>query len=284
MTGVTGIATAIELALQDGAGAEAGDLVAVRPADGKLPLDDGPEHGGEGGSPLDPMVTLGADLFGQPRRGRAGGRPKGSRNKVTETFREYFLTQHRHPALQLAEFAAMPVEELARRLQCKLFDAAKLQAQCLTAILPYVERRQPIAVELPAGSGLTLVIGALGAPGSPQAAPEQYQWVAGTYGVELVEGELVDPAKAVADQGLAPSVPLMVHPPGGEPGPAPDPAAVSIMRPTTGPDTAPPGGVPKARDVPPHGASGRDNPADQKFLNASDGFSPSDPSDLSGGR
>lgn len=267
MTGGAGIRAAAELALQAGAGGPS-----AVPAEAEAPELFEPSHGGEGGGPLDPMAELGADLFGQPRRGRGGGRPKGSRNKVTETFRAYFLSLHKHPALALAEIASVPVEELARRLGCDRFDALKLQTQCLTAILPYVEKRQPIALELPAGSGLTLVIGDLAAPGAAggpaidgdfrvAAEGEEDQGLAAGAAAELVAPELVDGPEAQADRGLAAAVPLTAH----QPAPAADgAAAVSITQAPTGPDTATPGGVPEAADRPPSRAAGRAEPLDQK--------------------
>jgi hypothetical protein len=264
VTGGAGIRAAAELALAEGGAA--------------VPAEDAPEaadmfepgHGGDGGGPLDPMAAIGADLFGQPRRGRGGGRPKGSRNRVTETFRAYFLSLHRHPALALAEVASVPVEELARRLGCTRFDAMKLQAQCLTACLPYVEKRQPIALELPAGSGLTLVIGSLEAAGAPAVGAidgafrvvggaEGNQGVAGDVQPELVSAELGDRPKSEADKGLGATAPLMAHQPAGG-------DAFSITHPAHAPDTATPPGPPETRAVTPTRATGRAEPPDQKFF------------------
>lgn len=62
-------------------------------------------------------------------------RPKGSRDAVTEAFRKYFLSLHRHPALALAEIASVPLEDLARRLGCSSDEATKLRGQAQAAIV-----------------------------------------------------------------------------------------------------------------------------------------------------
>ena len=55
-------------------------------------------------------------------------RPKGSGNKVTAAFREFFLSQRPH-RLTLEDFASQPPASLAGRLGCTEEEAGRLQGQ-----------------------------------------------------------------------------------------------------------------------------------------------------------
>lgn len=259
MTGTGGVRTAAELALDGLDEAMAGLPSAVSLDDGEADLFSA------GGSPMDQPAArdglgeLGAAIFGAPRKGGAG-RPKGSRNRQTTEFRTYFLQQHRHPALALADVYNMPVEELAARLGCDRHDAMRIQVQAATAVLPYVERRQPLAVQMQGASGLTLVIGDLHQAGSKS---EEYQTLT------LTPSEGVGSAVSVglpigdADQAVSDRHPLILHQPvdpaagaaGGVMEGSPDPAGGAAAAPLPAPPgRAPPQAAPPSEMIPPFSA------------------------------
>lgn len=95
------------------------------------------------------------------RSGR--GRPPGARNKQNADFRRFVLSQHSHPGIALARTYDRPVELLAAELQCSLAEAAALQMRAAAELLPYIESKRPVAVELSERHDVVLVMG--GAPG-----------------------------------------------------------------------------------------------------------------------
>lgn len=134
---VTGIAAAL-------AEVAAGPLSA--PAEAAEQADLWADGEGVGSGPLDdPLKHLGTDLFKTPRRG--GGRPAGARNRSTEAWRTWFLSQRRDPALALADIYSMTVEELALRLECDPLDAMKLQMRAAEILMPYLHQKQPLAIK-----------------------------------------------------------------------------------------------------------------------------------------
>lgn len=99
------------------------------------------------------------------------GRPAGTRNKSTEEWVKYFLSRHRSPLTALAELYSRPLGELVAELQAiadehsviragqgdgmaayvariSPLDVLKMQQQAMMAVLPYVHRKQPMAIEL----------------------------------------------------------------------------------------------------------------------------------------
>lgn len=151
--------------------------------------------GEPGASPFDEALGRMAEGFGQPRRGR--GRPAGSRNRRTEDWARLVLTTHRSPLLVLADFYSMPVEELARRLQCDLLDAAKLQITAARDLAPYVHQRLPQAVNLDVSGNLPVLHLHMGSS-EPLPAVD-----AALEGVSIVMTDIME------KQGL--SAPLLEH-------------------------------------------------------------------------
>lgn len=84
----------------------------------------------------------------QRQRPRGRGRPAGALNRRNAKFRDYILSQHSHPGLALARTYDRPVELLAAELQCTLAEAAALQVRAAAELLPYIEGKQPISVDL----------------------------------------------------------------------------------------------------------------------------------------
>ncbi|MCB0256906.1 MAG: hypothetical protein KDI55_24575 [Anaerolineae bacterium] len=99
-----------------------------------------------------------------------GGRPKGARNKSTEAWVRYFLSQRRSPLTVLGDLSSRPLPELVDQLQemankhrtwrdtkdggywervaISPLDVLKLQRDAAIALLPYIHKRQPIALEV----------------------------------------------------------------------------------------------------------------------------------------
>lgn len=92
---------------------------------------------------------------------RKAGRPKGARNKRTEEFRRQILAMAPHPALALARAYARPVETLAAELGCSKLEAFREQRQCAAELLPYVEGKMPVKVDLDVRAGVTIEIESL---------------------------------------------------------------------------------------------------------------------------
>jgi len=83
------------------------------------------------------------------------GRPKGSTNRRTEDFKRYLLRFGQHPAITLMQLQATPPEELVAQSELldpgkrrmSLHDAQSLRIRCAEALLPYLESKQPVAVD-----------------------------------------------------------------------------------------------------------------------------------------
>lgn len=102
----------------------------------------------------------------QHARSTRRGRKKGSRNRRTEDFRKYILKFGRHPAQTLMEIQNTPPEVLVER--SRMLDAPKQQLtygaalahieRAAEALMPFIESKQPVAVELSADGDFNLLI------------------------------------------------------------------------------------------------------------------------------
>ena len=61
------------------------------------------------------------------RSGTQGGRPTGSRNRRTQEWTDFILSQYRSPLVVLAETYSRPVAELAAELGCNKLEAFERQ-------------------------------------------------------------------------------------------------------------------------------------------------------------
>lgn len=124
-----------------------------------------------------PLPLAPAQRTGKP------GRPAGARNKSAAEFRRLFLAKYRSPVVGLAEAYSRSPVQLARELEMwkraedgtllrdehgepVLADGAverafKLQIDCMVAAAPYVEQRQPLAIETKGSRMGVLVMGDL---------------------------------------------------------------------------------------------------------------------------
>lgn len=116
---------------------------------------------------------------------RRPGRPPGARNRRAEDVARFAIERFGDPLLRQVAIATMPVDELAARLGCSVFEAAQEQRLSALAVLPYLHRRQPQAVDLSASGAVSLTInlgdGGVGAAaasaGIVAVASGQYQYV-----------------------------------------------------------------------------------------------------------
>lgn len=97
-----------------------------------------------------------ADTF-EAAKGR--GRPRGSKNKANQQFRDYLLKSgYRHPGLNLADLANARPASLAAELGCKPKEALDLIVKANDVLMPYFESKRPTEVQVEARALGVLVI------------------------------------------------------------------------------------------------------------------------------
>jgi hypothetical protein len=126
------------------------------------------------------------------RRGR--GRPKNALNKRNAKFREQLLGMcgGQHPAMVLARSTTMPVEQLAAVLQCSRSEAFGFQLRAAAELLPYIEGKQPVEVEIRRRNDVVLIMPAGGASADQldRIASEAGEGMA--EGIDWAEAEIID--------------------------------------------------------------------------------------------
>jgi hypothetical protein len=109
--------------------------------------------------PLLPGEQLaGAEPAAVVREYRGRGRPPGSMNRANKDFRRFILSQHAHPGLALARTYDRPVELLAAELGCSLAEAYQLQIKAAAELLPYIEGKAPISVNVQRRNDVVLIM------------------------------------------------------------------------------------------------------------------------------
>lgn len=100
------------------------------------------------------------------REKRGRGRPKGAPNRRNEDFRNFLLAHGRHPALTMMEIQSTQPEilmEMSRRFdsdkrRMTYGEAQQLRVRCAEALLPFVESKMPVAVQLDATGDFILAM------------------------------------------------------------------------------------------------------------------------------
>lgn len=131
----------------------------------------------------------------QAARKSNGGRKKGSRNRRTADFAKYLLSFGQHPAVTLMQIQSTPPEEMVLRSQLidtpkrqmSLADAQSLRVRCAEAILPYIEGKKPVAVELSMEGDFNLLV-----PGLNITPEDAAKVAAGTFIPYAEFDELLD--------------------------------------------------------------------------------------------
>jgi hypothetical protein len=103
----------------------------------------------ETGSPGSAAIEL-------ERRGR--GRPRGSLNRRNAKFRDQILALYPHPAEALARAYSTPVEQLAAQLGCTKLEAAQIGIRAAAELLPYIEGKAPISVDVRRRNDVVLIM------------------------------------------------------------------------------------------------------------------------------
>lgn len=138
-----------------------------------------------------PNRDAGTAVQASRRRGR--GRPRGALNKRNAKFRDQILALGPHPALALQRAYSTPVETLAAQLECSKLEAAQLGVRAASELLPYVEGKQAVKVDLRQQHDVVLIMG--GAPGVDgeelDAIADQVN-AAEEQGIDWAEAEFVD--------------------------------------------------------------------------------------------
>ena len=153
-------------------------------------------------------AALPLPLTTPPERTGKAGRPAGARNKSTEQWVGYFLSRYRSPLTALAEIYSRPLEQLYDELQAMAdkhkslivsgessryervainpLEVLKMQRDAAAALLPYIHKKQPLALEIDQVQPGIVVLGNLevnhtgGASDDlaiPLAPIEENQWV-----------------------------------------------------------------------------------------------------------
>lgn len=100
--------------------------------------------------------SAGAAVIEHERRGR--GRPKGALNRRNSKFRDQLLAIYPHPAEALARAYSTPVEQLAAQLGCTKHEAAALGIRAAAELLPYIEGKAPISVDVRRRNDVVLIM------------------------------------------------------------------------------------------------------------------------------
>lgn len=101
------------------------------------------------------------------REAKRRGRPPGARNKRTDDFKRYLLGFGQHPAITMMQIQSTPPEVLVEASQqpkvhsfrkdgtanlvterMTYAEAQSLRIRCAEGLLPYLESKQPVAVDM----------------------------------------------------------------------------------------------------------------------------------------
>lgn len=116
---------------------------------------------------------------------RKAGRPKGSRNRRTEDFRRFILAHGQHPALTMMQIQNTPPEVLVERSaaidppkrRMSYGDAQALRVRCAEGLMPFIESKQPVAVELGIDGDFNLLIPGINISNQDAAAAAEGSFV-----------------------------------------------------------------------------------------------------------
>ena len=105
-----------------------------------------------------------SEVLAEARR-RAGRKP-GSRNRRTDDFARYILGFGQHPAVTMMQIQSTPPETLVERSaamdpakrRLSYGDAQALRIRCAEALLPYIEGKKPVAVDISVNGDYNLLI------------------------------------------------------------------------------------------------------------------------------
>ena len=113
---------------------------------------------------LDLQRELDCDVYAAVREHRRrqgkGGRKLGSPNRRNAEFRKFILSQGGHPGVFMQRVFDRPTELLAAELGCTKQEALDRQIRCASELLPFVEGKMPVNVNVAVRGDFSLVAGA----------------------------------------------------------------------------------------------------------------------------
>lgn len=141
---------------------------------------------GDGGEAQEDLFEAAAPLplpLARPEGTGKAGRPKGARNRSTDEWVNYYLGRYRSPLTALGELYSRDLRQLVDDLQkmadthktwretkdggywervaINPLDVLKMQRDAAVAMLPYIHKRQPIALEVEQRQRGVVVLGSL---------------------------------------------------------------------------------------------------------------------------
>ena len=146
----------------------------------------------------DERGNLPKDALRQVRQAQRNGpgRPKGAGNKRTEKVAKWFVAHYGHPLAALGEVINTPPDVLYEQMilaqggewknkRVTGKDAMEFWLTCVKEALPYVEGKQPIAVDVSGKADAVIFIPGLNAPANFSA--EQLRTATENLGIEAIE-------------------------------------------------------------------------------------------------
>lgn len=165
-----------------------------------------PEEMAEAQEVVGPMARRLA-VLGEARK-RRRGRPRGRVNKRTDDFSRYLLGFGQHPAITMMQLQSTPPEILVERSasmdpakrRMSYGDAQQLRVRCAEGLLPYIESKKPVAVDVSAKGDFSLVVPGMNLnPADEQSAIDGDFYELGPY----EPGQIVDSPHALPDGDAA---------------------------------------------------------------------------------
>lgn len=127
--------------------------------------------------------ATGRDVAVEARKRR--GRPPGSTNKRTDDFARYILSFGQHPAKTMMEIQSTPTEILMQASKKSYLECLDRRIRCAEALMPYLESKKPVAVDVSFSGVADLVI---------EGVTHSRDEIA-----ELIDGEFIDVADATEE-------------------------------------------------------------------------------------
>lgn len=115
-----------------------------------------PQETARGAAPTPPSVTglrenskrrFDPGRSGDDEPSRGVGRPAGRANRSTEQVRTLYLSKFEHPLMQAGRILAMHPIDIAVEFRLQPNAATDLWGATLKTVLPYLAKKQPIAIE-----------------------------------------------------------------------------------------------------------------------------------------
>lgn len=174
------------------------------------------------------LPTAAADRQTAYRDRSRQGRQPGAKNRATQEWRDFILSRYTSPLQFLAEIFCRPVHVLAEEIGATRAEALAVQVRAASELAPYLHGKAPVEIKAEGGLPMMLMVSPDQAlsiyQAGGQAAPPAFdlamvervenQEVSGAGGCAVGQSELDSDAKALADQALASSEPLISDQPG----------------------------------------------------------------------